>query len=123
MTKLDHTMAIDNDAGIEQTLARGVSLDRALRIAIEHDGAGEATVSLRNLGKGRLVSIGRRLAANGAFECLAFAFMPLSRLPHSGEDHAQRSFERKLLDNKGVFWSGRVETDADYAHRTAARRA
>ena len=108
MTKPNYTMTIEDDAGIEQTVARGVALADALKIAIQHGGAGEATVVHRDVGKGRLVSIGRQLAEDGAFECLAFAFMPRPRFPGPDEDHAWRSFERKLLGNTGLFWGGRV---------------
>ena len=68
MTKLSYTMTIENDAGIEETLARGIPLEDALKIAIEHDGAGEAVVTRRDVGKGRLVSVGRRLSEDGAFD-------------------------------------------------------
>jgi hypothetical protein len=123
MTKLTYTMTIENDAGIEETLARGIPLEDALKIAIEHDGAGEAIAIGRDVGKGRLVSIGRRRTEDGAFECLAFTFMQRAILPGLNEAYARRSFERKLLDNTGVFWGGRVETDDDYARRKAAGRA
>jgi hypothetical protein len=122
MTKLSFTMTIKDDAGIEQTVARSVPLKDALKIAIEHDGAGEATMILRDVGKGRLVSIGRRLPG-GAFECLAFAFTPRSRARDHCDDHAQRPFERKLLDSTGEFWGGRVETDDDHARRKATGKA
>jgi hypothetical protein len=123
MTKPSYTMTIENEAGIEETVARGVALEDALRIAIEHDGAGEAVLVVRDVGEGRLVSIGRRLSEDGAFECLAFVFTPRLRLPGPDEDHARRSFEQKLLANTGKFWGGRVETDDDHARRQAAGRA
>ena len=122
MTKLSYTMTIKNGAGFEETVARGVALTDALKIAIEHDGAGRATTVLGNVGKGRLVSIGRRLP-DGAFECLAFVFTPSSGARGSNDDDAQRSFENKLLENTGKFWGGRVETDDDHARRNAAGEA
>src|SRR3954464_11577091 len=103
MTKLSYTMTIKNYAGIEETVARSVSLKDALKIAIEYDCAGEATMILRKVGTGRLVSVGRGLP-DGAYECLAFVFTPRSCVRDYGDDHAQLSFERKLLDSTGEFW-------------------
>lgn len=122
VTTPTYTMIIQNEIGIEETVASGIPLEDTLKIAIEHDSAGEAIVTCRDVGNGRLVSIGRRLSEDGAFECLAFAFMR-SRFPGVVEERARRCFERKLLDNTGVFWGGRVETDEDYARRHKAGRA
>lgn len=121
--KSTYTMTIDNEAcGEEIVLAHGVQIEDALKIAIEHDSAGVATVVGRDVGKGRLVSIGR-MHENGDFEYLAFEFMRHACLPRLNEDYARRSFERKLLDNSGKFWSGRVETDEDHARRKSAENA
>lgn len=114
--KPTYTMTIGDEAGGEEVLARGVQIEDALKIAIEHDSGGVATVIGREVGKGRLVSIGR-MYENGDFECLAFEFLRHACLPRLNEDYARRSFERKLLDNTGKFWSGRVETDDVHARR------
>ncbi|MDX3965537.1 MAG: hypothetical protein QHD01_02920 [Bradyrhizobium sp.] len=117
MNALTYTMSVEDEAGTEEIVARGVSLERALCIAIEHDGTGRATVTRREVGTGHVFSVGRRLFEDGAFECLAFAFMPRARFPELDRDCAVRTFERTLLENSGEFWRGRVETDGDHARR------
>ncbi|MGY3585715.1 hypothetical protein ACVIGB_005229 [Bradyrhizobium sp. USDA 4341] len=116
-TKSTYTMTVANDAGEEEVVARGVALSQALTIAIEHDCAGKAMVIGQNVGRGRCFSIGRRLLGDGGFECLRFVFVPSPPFSELDEERAMRIFERKLLDNTGVFWRGRVETDAEYARR------
>jgi hypothetical protein len=102
MMKPTYTMTIDNEAGGDVILASGVHIEDALKIAIEHDRAGTATVIGRDVGKGRLVSIGR-MHENGDFEHIAFEF----------KRHAC----------SGKFWSGRVETDEEHARRKSAENA
>jgi hypothetical protein len=120
--KPTYTMSIDEETGGEKILARGVGIEDALMIAIEHDRAGTATVVGRDVGKGRLVSIGC-MHENGDFEHIAFEFMRHACLPRLNEDYARRSFERKLLDNTGKFWGGRVETDEEHARRKSTENA
>lgn len=117
MLKLAYTMSIDNEAGVEQIVAGGVPLEDALKIAIEHDGTGDVAVVRRDIRTLSCISIGRRIRQDESFECLNFVTVPRSHSSDLDEDYAMRSFEREFLGNTGTFWSGRVETDDEYARR------
>lgn len=117
MSEPTYTMSIKNEADFEEVVARGVQLKDALKIAIEHDGSGDAIVLYRDLGEARFYSIGRRLTKDGSFEGMTFVFLERSANPDLDEDHALRDFEQTLLDNTGTFWRGRVETDDEHVRR------
>lgn len=109
-----YTMLIENAAGAAEVVARGVSLPRALVLALEHGSKGKPAVVYGDVGQLRYFAIGWRLADGGPFECAACTALEPSQNPGRDADRAFEVFEQVLLQNPHEFWSGRVVTDQEY---------
>ena len=113
MKQKTYTMSLEPD---DQVVAQGVTLGRALILALEHGGPFRAALVDCDLGSARRFDIGKRLSDGRTF----------TRVPHTSDPgidvgRAIEQFEKALLENTGVFWPGRIESDEDYARRCANR--
>ncbi len=111
-----YTMLIENAAGAEEVVARGVSLPRALVLALEHGGKGKPAIVYGDVGELRYFAIGWRPAADGPFECATYTVLQPSQHPGHDADRAFEVFEQVLLQHPGEFWRGRVVADQEYEH-------
>jgi hypothetical protein len=116
-SKITYTMLVQNDKAVDEIVARGVTLPRALVIALEHGGAGKAAVVYSDLGHLRYFAIGRRPTDGSSFECATYTIVPRSGHPHLDTDRAFEVFEQVLLQHPHEFWGGLVMSDEDYARR------
>jgi hypothetical protein len=117
MLKITYTMFVGEVAGTEEIVAQGVTLPRALVLALEHGGRGRATIVHGDIGPLRYFAIGRRPAGGHGFECAAHTVVERSDNHGSDADRAFEVFEQVLLKQPHQFWSGCVVPDEDYAHR------
>jgi hypothetical protein len=116
-SKITYTMFVRNDDGADEIIACGVTLPRALVIALEHGGAGKAAVVYSDLGPLRYFAIGRRRADGSNFECATYTIVSRSGHPHLDARRASEVFEQVLLQHPYEFWGGLVMSDEDYARR------
>jgi hypothetical protein len=117
MSKITYTMFIESGDGAGEIVARGVTLPRALVIALEHGGAGKAAVVYSDIDHFRYFAIGRRPVDGGPFECATYTIVPRSGFPGFDADQAMEVFEQVLLQHPHEFWNGRVVADEDFARR------
>ena len=117
MSKITYTMFVGNGDGADEIVARGVTLPRALVVALEHGGRGRATIVHSDVGPFRCFAIGRRPADGGSFECATYTVVQRSDSPGLDADQAMEVFEQVLLQHPHEFWNGRVVTDEDFACR------
>lgn len=122
MSEVTYTMIIERDGGAD-VVARGVALPRALVIALEYGGAGQAAVVYSDVGSMRYFAIGRRSANDGDFDCAACTVVPRTEFPALDAGRAQNVFEQVLLQHPHEFWNGRVVTDEDFARGHGGGRA
>ncbi len=112
-----YTMFIENAAGAEEVVARGVSLPRALVLALEYGGKGKPAIVYGDVGELRYFAIGRRPADGEPFECATYTMLEPSQNPGRDADRAFEVFEQVLLQHPHEFWCGRVVTDEEYERR------
>ena len=117
MSKTTYTMFVCGVAGTEEIVAQGVTLPRALVLALEHGGRGRATIVHSDIGPLRYFAIGRRPAGGSEFEYAAYTVVERSDSHGSDADRAFDAFEKILLNDPHEFWSGRVVPDKEYARR------
>lgn len=119
MTRVTYTMFIENATGPadDEVVARGVSLPRALVLALEYGGKGKPAVVYSDVGPLRYFAIGRRPADGGAFQCATCTVLQRSEHPGLDADRAFEVFEQVLLQHPHEFWKGRVMTDQAFAQR------
>ena len=117
MSKITYTMFVGNGDGADEIVARGVTLPRALVVALEHGGRGRATIVHSDVGPCRYFEIGRRPADGGSFECATYTVVRRSDSPGLDADRAMEVFEQVLLQHPHEFWNGRVVTDEEYRRR------
>jgi len=119
MTRITYTMFIENAGGpaADEVVASGVTLPRALVLALEYGGRGRATIVHSDVGPLRYFAIGRRPAEGGGFECATYTVVPRSDNHGSDADRAFEVFEQVLLHHPHEIWGGRVVPDEDYARR------
>jgi hypothetical protein len=120
MSEVTYTMLVERDRGVDEIVARAVTLPRALIIALEHDGAGKAAIVCSDVGPLRYYAIGPR-PVGGDFECAAYTIVRRSGYPGLDTDRALEVFEQVLLQHPHAFWSGRVVPDEDSAGRHAGQ--
>lgn len=118
MSETTYTMFVGDGPGAEEIVARGVTLPRALVLALEHGGAGRATI-YSDIGSLRYVAIGRRPADGGSFECATFTVLRRSDSHGSDADRAFEVFEQVLLNHPNEIWGGRVVPVQDVCRRWA----
>jgi hypothetical protein len=116
MLETTYTMFVGDGAGTEEIVARGVTLPRALVLALEHGGRGRATIVHSDIGSLRYFAIGRR-PAEGPFECAAYTVVRRSDSHSLDADRAFEVFEQVLLNHPHEIWDGRVAPDEDFARR------
>ncbi len=119
MSEITYTMLLDDGAGADEIVARGVTLPRALVLALEHGGRGRATIVHSDIGAFRYFAIGRRPADGGSFECATYTVVPRSDNHGFDADQAFEVFEQVLLNHPDEIWDGRVVSDDDFARRRA----
>jgi hypothetical protein len=104
-----------------EVVAQGVPLGRALVLALEHGGPFRAALVDYDLGDVRRFDIGKRLANEPTFQTVLSVTVP--RTEDGGIDvgRAIEQFEKTLLENTGILWPGRIESDQEYARRSARR--
>ena len=119
MSETTYTMFVGNGDGADEIVARGVTLPRALVIALEHGGACKAAVVYSDIGPVRYFAIARHPTDGGDFECATYTAVRRSGYPGLDADRALEIFEQVLLLHPHEFWNGRVETDEDFARRHA----
>jgi hypothetical protein len=117
MSDVTYTMFIDRCGRPGEIVARGVTSSRALVIALEHGGAGQAEVVHKDVGRLRYFAIGRRLADDGSFECAKHVVMPRSDDLALDTERAMEAFEQVLLQHPHEFWNGRIVADEQFARR------
>jgi hypothetical protein len=117
MPDITYTMFIENGAGADEVVARGVTLPRALVLALEHGGKGKPAIVYGDVGALRYFAIGRRPADGGPFECATCTVLQRSDNTGLDADRALEVFEQVLLLHPHEFWSGRIATDDDYERR------
>ncbi|MDX3965538.1 MAG: hypothetical protein QHD01_02925 [Bradyrhizobium sp.] len=106
----------------DEVVAQGVTVGRALVLALEHGGPHSAALIDRDLGNGPQFHIGRRTEDGRRF--IKVHSVNVARSGDAGIDTglAIEFFEKTLLENTGVLWPGRVETDLAYARRRGRPR-
>jgi hypothetical protein len=119
MTRVTYTMFIENATGPgdADVVARGVSLPRALVLALEYGGKGKPAIVYSDVGALRYFAIGRRPADGGPFQCATCTVLQRSENPGLDADRAFEVFEQVLLQHPHEFWKGRVMTDEAFAQR------
>lgn len=114
MPETTYTMVAEN-GGTDEIVARGVTLPRALVLALEYGRRGRATIVHSDIGPFRYFAIGRRLADGNSFVCATFTIVQRSDNPGLDADHAMETFEQVLLRQPYEIWKGRVVADEDFA--------
>jgi hypothetical protein len=117
MAGATYTMFIEHGAGADEIVARGVTLPRALVVALEHGGRGRATIIHSDVGPLRYFAIGRRPSDGGSFECATYTVVPRTDSHGFDSDRAFDVFEQVLLHHPHEIWDGRVVPDEDFARR------
>lgn len=118
MKQKTYTMSLEPG---DQVVAQGVTLGRAIIVALEHGGPFRAALVDHDLGSARRFDIGRRLADGRTFTRVLSVTVPHTSDPGIDVGRAIEQFEKSLLDDTAVFWPGRIESDEEYARRCAKR--
>lgn len=119
MKQKTYTMSLEPGG---EVVAAGVPLGRALVLALEHGGPFRAAIVDRDLGSARRFDIGKRLADGRTFRVVLSVTVPRTDVGGIGVGRAIDQFEKTLLEDTVVFWPGRIETDEEYARRSAKLR-
>ncbi|MBX9645558.1 MAG: hypothetical protein K2X57_00710 [Xanthobacteraceae bacterium] len=106
----------------EEVVASGISLVRAMNVAVEHGGPGKADAVSRDVGPLRVFEIGRRASDEAEFESIASIALERSGDAALDAERATEALGRKLLNDTRILWSGCIETDVAYARRHADRK-
>lgn len=122
MTKTTYTMFVENDAGHDEIVARGVTAGAALSIAIRRGGAGDPEIVSWREGSHRFYAIFRDVAGKQPDLVIA-ARGPLSADEHADDRTAAALFERAFLSEPGRFWDGAILSDEEYARRQRHERS
>jgi hypothetical protein len=118
MKQKTYTMSLEPGG---EVVAQGVPLGRALVLALEHGGAFRAALVDMDLGDVRQFDIGKRLADGRTFRKVLSVTVPRTKDPGIDVGRAIDQFEKTLLENTGILWPGRIESDEEYARRSARR--
>jgi hypothetical protein len=112
-----YSMILDRE-GTAETIARNVTIARALIIALEHRGYG-AVMFYRDRGALREYVIGRRRLSGHSFEPVLRGLVPRTARIATDHVHALECFEEILEHDTRVFFEGRLESARDRAVRRA----
>ena len=107
MARTTYTMLVPSGSR-EEVIARDVSLERALVVAVEHGREGKATVLHQDIGAFRSFEIGCRSLETGAFESILEVLIRRSGHPMADADSAIGLFGDILINEPHVFWKGRI---------------
>lgn len=118
MKQTTYTMSLGSYG---EVVAQGVTLRRALVLALEHGGESRAVLVERNFGSVRRFEIGRRRGRT--FTKILSVTVARSADPAVDAEHALKQFGMTLLENPRLFWRGRIEMDEDFARRIAVEEA
>jgi hypothetical protein len=102
-----YAMTVKRDGG-EETIARNVTIARALVIALEHGGGRGAAMIHRDRGELREYVIGRRPLGGGAFEPVLRGAVRRTGRIETDHVHALELFEEILEHDPRVFFDGRL---------------
>jgi hypothetical protein len=102
-----YAMIVKRD-GAEETIARNVTIARALVIALEHRGGYGAAMVYRDRGALREYVIGRRRLGEGAFEPVLRGVVPRTARIATDHIHALEFFEEIMEHDPRVFFDGRL---------------
>jgi len=116
MKQKTYTMSLGTGGKL---VAQGVTLGRALVLALEHGGPFRAAMVDHDLGSVRRFDIGKRPTSGRGFLKVFSVTVPKSKDPGIDVGRALEKFEKALLENTGTIWPGRIESDDDYARRLA----
>jgi hypothetical protein len=119
MKQKTYTMSLEPD---DEVVAQGVTLGRALVLALEHGGPFRAALVDCDIGSARRFDIGKRSADGRTFTRILSVTVPHTSDPGIDVGRAIEQFEKTLLENTGVFWPGRIESDEEYARQCAKRQ-
>jgi hypothetical protein len=111
-----YAMSVKRDGG-EETIARDVTIARALVIALEHRNGYGAAMFYRDRGVLREYVIGRRLLAGDAFEPVLRGLVPRTACLATDHVRALEFFEEILEDDPRMFFDGRLERERKRAIR------
>lgn len=109
-----YTMLIENASGAEEVVTSGVSLSRALVLALAHGGKGKPAIVYGDIASLRYFAIGWRPADGGPFECATYTALQPTQDAKRDADRAFDVFEQVLLQHPHEFWSGRIVADQEY---------
>jgi hypothetical protein len=109
-------MFVETNGAAVELVARGVPVERALGIALEYGGAGQAMVAHWKVGSSRCFQLVRR-TPDGAHERLLTAIVPCTTDFAADAARAMFAFEKMFLNDPGAVWNGSVEADQDYERR------
>lgn len=114
-----YTMFIENAFGnaADAVVARGVTLSRAIVLALEYGDRGKAALVYSDIGQDHHFAIGRRLPNGGAFDCATHTVVRRSGNTGLDADRAIAVFEQVLLQHPHEFWNVRVMPDEEFARR------
>ncbi|MBX9645557.1 MAG: hypothetical protein K2X57_00705 [Xanthobacteraceae bacterium] len=118
MKQKTYTMTLERGG---EVVAQGVPPGRALSVALEHGGPFRAALVDRDLGSTRRFDIGKRLADGRGFRVVHSVTAPRTRDPGIDVGRAIYLFEKALLEETAVFRPARIESDDEYARRSAKR--
>jgi hypothetical protein len=106
-TAVVYRMSVKRD-GVEEIIAHGVTIARALVIALEHGGGRGAEMFYRDRGELREYVIGRRRLADRIFEPVLRGVVPRTKRIETDHVRALEFFEEILADDPRVFFAGRL---------------
>jgi hypothetical protein len=113
-----YTMSLP-DGEDERIIAESIPIERALVLAVQHGHAGNTTILHREWSGFRIFEIGRLHRDTMTFEAVFETLVRRTDHPMADADDAIGNFAQVLLTDTRVFWSGRIETDEDFARRQA----
>lgn len=114
-----YTLTLDQE-GREEIVARGLTLRRALIVALEHGGRCKAALAAGlDVGEFCCFTIGRCPTGGTSFERILDTLVLRSGDLGFDAERAMEAFGEILLDDTRIFWNGRIERDQEYASRSA----
>lgn len=115
-----YTMFVETNGAVE-VVARGVPVEHAIGIAVEHGGAGTALIAHWSEGSSRFFQLLRQ-RGDGAHECLLTAGVPGTTNFAVDAAKAMSAFGKMFLNDPAAVWNGSVESDEDYEQRLSEKR-
>jgi hypothetical protein len=116
VTETTYTMFAANDAGADKIVARNVTALRALSIAVERGGVGDARIVCWHDRIHRFYAIVPRPAGE-PLELVMAVRCPLSPDESADAFMTTELFEGTFLSDPRRLWDGEILPDDDYARR------